>query len=143
MLTQLFSLPIRCNLVVCFTEDPSPKTGQPRKSHPQDQRLPSDARMSPCLSPRLTAGLALPTGNFNAPRFEVPIGSTMIQATPPTNRSPAAAITRICNLLRGITAIDLSRIVAVQNSPHPSPLPVRGREGWGEGNFGLQQYGLS
>jgi len=38
-------------------------------SDPRDQRLPSDAKTSPCLSPRLMAGARLPTGNLNLPRL--------------------------------------------------------------------------
>src|ERR1035438_9686368 len=64
MLIQLVSWPMRHSRV-CGVTLPKPSTGQPRKSEPQDQRLPSDARTSPCLSAKLMAGVPLPTGNLS------------------------------------------------------------------------------
>jgi hypothetical protein len=67
MLRQLVSLPMRRKLVDRFVKFPNPRTGQPAKSDPHDHRLPSEARMSPCLSPKLMAGTPWPTGNLSLP----------------------------------------------------------------------------
>src|SRR5262245_63856391 len=65
MLTQLEPWPMRRKHVDWGF--PDPKTGQPRKSEPQDQRLPSEARINSCLSPRTMAGVPGPTGSLSLP----------------------------------------------------------------------------
>src|ERR1035437_717279 len=94
MLVQLVSLPMRRKRV-CGVTLPRPRTGQPRKSEPHDQRLPSDARMSPCLSPRLTAGVPLPTGNQSLPLLEEPAGDILTKVTTPAASKIAAAATAV------------------------------------------------
>ena len=104
ILTQLVSLPTRRKRVVGGTF-PNPSTGQPRKSEPHDQRLPSDARMSPCRSPRLMAGVPLPTGSLRLPRLGRPAGDVVRRmAMPAANKIAAPAKALVLSLGQAMTA---------------------------------------
>src|SRR5439155_15446705 len=62
MLAQSASVPIRRRQSCVFVL-PKPRTGQPYASSPHDQRLPSEARMTPWDAPNPTAGTPGATGN--------------------------------------------------------------------------------
>ena len=103
MPTQLVSRPMRRKLVDRFVRFPKPRTGQPRKSDPHDHRLPSEARMSPCLSLTEMAGVTLPTGNHSLPRPQESLKDAVIsEAMPTATKTIAATITLVLTLIRAI-----------------------------------------
>lgn len=86
---------------LCAVTLPRPSTGQPRKSEPQDHRLPSEARMSPWLWPRPMAGVSWPTGNFSRPwpRFHV---GDHVTKMPAASKITAPATNAILNFRRAM-----------------------------------------
>jgi hypothetical protein len=88
-----------------FLSPPKPSRGQPNFSEPQDQRLPSEARMSPYRSPRLIAGAPVPTGNLNLPQSEEPLSRLVIRPVRPTASTMIATPTIL--LLNRVKAMDL------------------------------------
>src|ERR1035437_3375931 len=94
MLIQLVSLPTRRKRV-CDGTFPNPRTGQPAQSEPHAHRLPSDARIRPCLSPRLMAGVPLPTGNLSPTRLKDPGGDIVTMVAMPAASRIAAVTTAV------------------------------------------------
>ncbi len=113
MLTQLVSWPMRRKLVERLVRFPKPRTGQPRKSEPQAHRLPSEARMSPCLSPKLIAGARLPTGNLS-PCLDNP--SQVNSPMTPRRTTPNAILAP----LRMAAADSISQKALVRRAPSMS-----------------------
>ena len=79
---------------------PKPRTGQPTQSEPQDQRLPSEARMSPWVSPRLIAGGLCPTGNLSLPWLENPVRD--IVTMPVTSKIAALVATVVSSFVHAM-----------------------------------------
>jgi hypothetical protein len=123
ILTQLVSLPTRRKRVVGGTF-PNPSTGHPRKSDPHDHRLPSEARISPCLSPKLNAGVPLPTGNFTRPRPNEPAGNVAtINATTATSKTAAPPTAAVFSLVQLILC-RVARLPLHVEVPPPIPKPA-------------------
>src|ERR1035437_6635456 len=102
ILIQLVSLPMRRKRV-CGVTLPRPRTGQPAKSEPHDQRLPSDARMSPCVWPILMAGVPFPTGNLSLPWLKEPVGDVVtIVAMPVASKIAAMATAVVLSLVQAM-----------------------------------------
>src|ERR1041385_7428216 len=93
MLTQLVSRPTRRRRG-CAVTLPRPSTRQARQSEPHDQRLPAEARMTPCVSPRLIAGVPEPTGNFFRPPLDS-LSGDKVTTTPATTKTTAATTSAI------------------------------------------------